>query len=844
MTGSDSESESVRPARQDFVRFMQQHQAAIVADWEQQARQQQPAAAIPRPVLIDHIPQLLDCIADIAEQIQAGGSAQLPDDAAELHAITRLAIGFDLAEVVNEFVLLRGCILQRWAAETPGASGSGDGPWILNQAIDKAIQASVQHYTQAQHRALQALDRVSAAALESRSLDDFLKRLLQAVLATMPTVDSASVLLLEGDLLRERAGVGLEEESSGSFTLRLGEGFAGRVAAGKQPVQLNEQQIRAQSKSGSLRQRGLRSLYGIPLLHGEQLVGVVHVGSLSAREFSKQDQQLLQTMAGRATAAIIQHVLRSAGELRARQQTAIAELQALALTSGDLQQVMERAVELVKRVLETEVARLEEIQPDGILLLQAQSGGEPVLGAQRQLEAGSPEALVMQRMEPVLVQDYRSEQRVHYPEILRQGGILSSVTAPIKTPGKTPSGRPFGIFSTYSRQPRSFGVEDGMFLQAMSYVVSSTMLRQRTESALRLAAMVAKLGLFDWDLINGGISWSDRVREMFGLPEGVEVTEQLLAAHVHPEDRERVLALLQAARAPGSSGAYLAEYRILPSGGGTERWINATGQVLFNADGRPYRFLGIVTDVTDRKLADLERERLMQELERAVRVREDVLAIASHDLRSPLAAITMSASLLARRLPGGADNRLQRQVETIQRASSRIEHLISGLLDMAHIQVGQLSVDRRPCQVQALVAEAVEFQAPVATVKGVALEQEVCVAGVEICGDPVRLQQVFSNLLGNAIKFCSQGDVITLKARRLEDMVHFSIQDTGPGIALDELPHIFEPYWSARQHARQGTGLGLFIAKGIITAHGGKIWVDSQPGVGSVFHFTVPVARS
>jgi len=102
---------------------------------------------------------------------------------------------------------------------------------------------------------------------------------------------------------------------------------------------------------------------------------------------------------------------------------------------------------------------------------------------------------------------------------------------------------------------------------------------------------------------------------------------------------------------------------------------------------------------------------------------------------------------------------------------------------------------------------------------------------------------VFSNLLGNAFKFCQRGDRITLRARPDAGEIRFEVADTGPGISPAERPHIFEPYWSAARHGKKGTGLGLFIARGVVEAHSGKLWVDSEPGRGSTFSFTIPIAH-
>ena len=191
-----------------------------------------------------------------------------------------------------------------------------------------------------------------------------------------------------------------------------------------------------------------------------------------------------------------------------------------------------------------------------------------------------------------------------------------------------------------------------------------------------------------------------------------------------------------------------------------------------------------------------------------------------------------------------ADARLVKPAETIQRAAARMEHMITDLLDMASIQAGVLKVERRRERVASLVDDAFEVHEPVAHEKGVALLADTHVEGLEIECDRQRILQVFGNLLGNALKFSRRGDTITFGAAREGDCVVFSIADQGPGLGDDELRHIFEPYWSADKRGKSGTGLGLFIARGIVAAHGGRIWAESRPGAGATFHVRLPLAVS
>ena len=236
----------------------------------------------------------------------------------------------------------------------------------------------------------------------------------------------------------------------------------------------------------------------------------------------------------------------------------------------------------------------------------------------------------------------------------------------------------------------------------------------------------------------------------------------------------------------------------------------------------------------------VESDRLRDEAQRATRAHEDVVAVVAHDLRNPLSTILMAARLL--QAPEGDDARLARAKlgERITRAASRMETLIKDLLDLAAIEAGQLAVDQQPIEVQPLAAEALEMMLPLATGKGLNLSLRLEDADTLLSCDRGRVLQVFANLIGNAIKFTLSGGRITVIGRIDNTAYRFTVQDSGPGIAADQVPHIFDRYWQGRNTDRRGVGLGLSIAAGIVAMHGGRIWADSELGEGSAFHFTLP----
>jgi signal transduction histidine kinase len=251
----------------------------------------------------------------------------------------------------------------------------------------------------------------------------------------------------------------------------------------------------------------------------------------------------------------------------------------------------------------------------------------------------------------------------------------------------------------------------------------------------------------------------------------------------------------------------------------------------------------ILTQLAQMCSVALENARLYKAAQDATRARDDLVAIVSHDLRNPIHTITMAASFLLEVAPPD-DRRLmsRRQIEVIQRSAHRANRLISDLLDVARIQAGGMAVEPVPVETASLVQEAVEAAAPLATGKKLRLERELPENLPDVCSDRDRILQVFGNLIGNAIKFTPEGGQITVRVENETQAVKFAVCDTGPGIPPEHLAHVFDRYWQAKSTAKLGTGLGLSIAKGIVEAHGGRIWVESEPGHGASFLFTLPAA--
>jgi len=248
---------------------------------------------------------------------------------------------------------------------------------------------------------------------------------------------------------------------------------------------------------------------------------------------------------------------------------------------------------------------------------------------------------------------------------------------------------------------------------------------------------------------------------------------------------------------------------------------------------------GMVRRVVTNEVGRVTLDQLYGEAQRVIDTREEILRIVAHDLRSPLNTISMATSLLLD-IPATESER-EKRLKIIKRTGEQMDRLIQDLLSVTTIEAGRLSIAPRKLRVDDLFQDASEMLEGIAREKSITLTVDRAADLPPVRGDPARVLQVFSNLVGNAVKFTPPGGVITLSAARSGDGVQCAIADTGSGIPPEDLPRIFGKFWQSKRGDHRGIGLGLAIARGIVEAHGGSIGVRSEVGRGSVFSFSLPV---
>jgi len=355
----------------------------------------------------------------------------------------------------------------------------------------------------------------------------------------------------------------------------------------------------------------------------------------------------------------------------------------------------------------------------------------------------------------------------------------------------------------------------------------ATQARRDAEERLELVLAASGTAIFQYNIATQSLDWSNGLARLTGLPDDERfVTAERMENAIHPDDRPKMLAAFERALTLGVD--FEEEVRVvLPDG--SIRWISDRGRITRDDTGRPRYLMGACVDVTKRREAEMarghlfERERTARgEAERAIALRDEVLAIVAHDLRNPLHAILLG-------------------IELLQRSARGMDTLIRDLLDATHIEIGRLPIVMAPASVPMLVDDAVATLAPQAIDRQLLLATDIPRDLPEVSADRSRIAQVLDNLVGNAMKFTPSGGRITIRGRRVGAWVEISVEDTGYGIAPVDLPHVFERYWQGAAGARQGVGLGLSIVRGLVEAHGGRVEVESRVNEGSTFRFTLPV---
>lgn len=372
--------------------------------------------------------------------------------------------------------------------------------------------------------------------------------------------------------------------------------------------------------------------------------------------------------------------------------------------------------------------------------------------------------------------------------------------------------------------------------------------RQRSEHLL-YAAESAEIGLWSWDLKTGVVYSTPRCNELFETSPYDLLNYESFMQVVYPEDRPRVEEILSQSQQTGSE--YNEQFRVIYSDA-TIEWISARGKTFLDADGNPEKMMGVVRKITEQKTAENELSKIYDrekqardEAVEANRAKDFFLAFVSHELRSPLNAILGWSKIL---LTKKVDEEMQKNaLETIERSARSQAKLINDLVDSARIASGKLRLEFIPVNLFEIIRTVYNSQKPVAESKEISLELNSEREEIPIFGDSNRLQQVFNNLVSNALKFTPNGGKISLKIQTSNNAVKVSVCDTGQGIDAAALPNIFRQFSQGNSETiadKGGLGLGLSIVKILVEKHNGKVSAESAGiGKGTTISVLLPLTN-
>jgi PAS domain S-box-containing protein len=681
---------------------------------------------------------------------------------------------------------------------------------------------------------LRQLEAISEAALTHLDLDRLLANLLDGV-RTVMKADTSVVLLLDetGDELVASWSRGLEEEVEARVRVPVGKGFAGRVAATLQPVYIPDVR-RADVVNPLLVKRGLIALLGVPLLVEGRLLGVLHVGSVKARVFTKDDERTLQLLSDRIALAIEQARLYEAERAASRRLEFIAEASELLGSTLDFDTALERLGELVVPYLADWC--VVDIVRDGRLERVAVAHTDPELNAAgfefQERFPPSPDAAhgpghAVATGQGELIAEVTDEHLraaaggdEELLAALREIGMTSLICAPLVA-----RGRVLGAITLLSDRPsRLYESADLVTAEELARrvaaAVDNTLLFAEAERRADAARVLEHIGdgVFMLDRDGAVRLWNRTAEAVTGLDAAAVVGRQAVDAI---PGWAAIAENVPVAETP--AGAAQAETLPLELPG-REVWLSIAG-VGF-AEGTVYAF------------RDLTSDRALEEL------RSDFVSTVSHELRTPLAAIYGAALTLQREdLPLDETQRAN-LLSVIATESDRLARTVNDILWASRLDADRVQVDlgtHDPRELARTVVEAARVHLP----ENVRLDFRCQGDLPPIVADPDKVRQVLTNFVDNAVKYSPDGGTVEIELSRRDHAVRFSVSDKGLGIPPSDQRRIFDKFYRVDPNLTRGvggTGLGLYISRELVRRMNGTIWVDSREGSGSVFSFELPAA--
>lgn len=679
---------------------------------------------------------------------------------------------------------------------------------------------------------LELLYHVSRELASSLDLRQVLTRILYLALDTVGGTSGSIIVLDDKGKPVDSAIIHtgqVYDQTTRQLRVTLEKGLAGWVAGKQEPALIidttqDERWLRRPDDSPD--RTGSKSAVSAPLLVRDRLVGVITLVHPEPGNFNEEQLDLVQAIADQAGIAVLNARLYEESKRQARIMSALAESAAAINSALRLDDVLQRILEQTSQALQVEAVSLALLntQTDE-LEYRAATGlaSQEIVGIRLKVGQGVA-GWVAREGRPLIVPQVGQDPHF-YPDVDRRTGFetRSIACAPILSQGKV-----IGVVEAFNPSEGSFNQDSLLVLSGIGSLAGTAIHHANLFERLQAAHQRYR------DLFENNIdpilitNWQGRIR---GANTGAARTtdypkETLLGMHIGElhQINETVLGRGFVNVIPDRPVQYKAAL------------TNQTGKVI------PVEVHVRVVDIDEiQRLQWIFRDRTSRE--RLERLREDLTSMIYHDLRAPLANIAYSLEALENMVLDEEDASVHSVIEVATRSTERIQRLTNSLLDIQSLEEGQAILEAQPQALVPLIEEAVETVQPVIESKEqhVRLDLEESLPAVNVDEDMIR--RVLINLLDNAVKFTPGGQTITVGAESADDEVRVWVMDHGPGIPVEQQERLFQKFSRLQGRKTPGVGLGLAFCRLAVEAHDGRIWVESEPGEGARFTFTLPVAE-
>jgi len=347
-----------------------------------------------------------------------------------------------------------------------------------------------------------------------------------------------------------------------------------------------------------------------------------------------------------------------------------------------------------------------------------------------------------------------------------------------------------------------------------------------SDEKLRQAINTGRMGTWSIDPDTLQVSMSDFIKQLFGFTIGQEVAMETIMKAVHPDYHQTLTDVLKNAMEKHEASDM--EYPITNLVTGENKWVRATGQIFFDADGKPTEYSGLLMDITERKLDELRKN--------------DFIAMVSHELKTPLTSLNAIVQILQAKAKNRDDAFAYEALDKASRQAKKMTSMINGFLNISRLESGKIQVNKQMFRLDELVDDVIAETK--LTISGQTITLVPC-GNVTVFADKDKIGSVISNLLSNAIKYSPKDTSIEVKCMVLGKIAQISVKDEGIGISQKDIKKLFDRYYRVENKDNRhisGFGIGLYLSEEIIRRHDGEIWVESELDKGSTFYFNLPLA--